>query len=131
MSKGREAGFVDGLFATHPPSSKRVDENRKLVSELGGGGYRGADVYQKKTALLRKLQPAYDTYDKAMELAGKKDYAAAIDKISQAIKLAPREAMFYGLRGRLYQQQENLTKAGKDFLTNKETSSSLSKIKVK
>ncbi|MEH6356825.1 MAG: M48 family metalloprotease [Marinobacter sp.] len=115
MSKGRSAGFIDGLFATHPPSAKRVAENRKLVSEVGGGGYRGEDIYQKKTALLRKLQPAYDAHDKAVELAGKKEYAAAIDKVNQAIKLAPREAMFYNLRGRLYQQQENLDKAGKDF----------------
>jgi len=115
MSKGRSAGFIDGLFATHPPSAKRVAANRKLVSEIGGGGYRGEDVYQKKTALLRKLQPAYDAHDKAVELAGKKEYAAAIDKVNQAIKLAPREAMFYNLRGRLYQQQENLDKAAKDF----------------
>lgn len=115
MSKGRSAGFIDGLLATHPPSAKRVAANRKLVSEIGGGGYRGEDVYQKKTALLRKLQPAYDAHDKAVELAGKKEYAAAIDKVNQAIKLAPREAMFYNLRGRLYQQQENLDKAAKDF----------------
>lgn len=115
MSQGRSAGFIDGMFATHPPSAKRVSENRKLVSEIGGGGYRGEDAYQKKTALLRKLQPAYEAYDGAVELAGKKDYAAAIDKVNQAIKLAPREAMFYNLRGRLYQQQKNLDKAGKDF----------------
>jgi len=115
MSQGRSAGFIDGLFATHPPSAKRVSENRKLVSEVGSGGYRGEDVYQKKTALLRKLQPAYDAHDKAVELAGKKEYAAAIDKVNQAIKLAPREAMFYNLRGRLHQQRKNLDKAAKDF----------------
>ena len=115
MSQGRSAGFIDGLFATHPPSAKRVSENRKLVSEVGSGGYRGEDVYQKKTALLRKLQPAYDAHDKAVELAGKKEYAAAIDKVNQAIKLAPREAMFYNLRGRLHQQRKNLNKAAKDF----------------
>lgn len=115
MSQGRNSGFVDGLFATHPPSAKRVDENRKLLSQIGGGGFRGEDIYQQKTALLRKLQPAYDAHDKALKMAGKKDYSGALNKVNQAIKLAPREAMFYNLRGRLYQQLEQPDKAGKDF----------------
>ncbi|HAZ87581.1 MAG TPA: peptidase M48, partial [Marinobacter adhaerens] len=55
--------FIDGLFATHPPSAKRVQENRELVQKVGAGGYRGEDVYERKMAKLRSLQPAYDAHD--------------------------------------------------------------------
>lgn len=115
LSNGQQAGFVDGLFATHPPSAKRVRENSKLVGEIGGGGYRGADVYKKKTATLRKVQPAYDAHDKAMKLASDGDMDAALNKINEAIDLLPREAMFYSLRGRIYQEQKKNDKAQADF----------------
>tara|TARA_R110002095_G_scaffold114060_1_gene99588 strand:+ start:1038 stop:2399 length:1362 start_codon:yes stop_codon:yes gene_type:complete len=115
LSKGQQAGFVDGLFATHPPSEKRVRENRKLVAEIGAGGYRGADVYKKKTATLRKVQPAYDAHDQAMKLASDGDMNAALEKVNEAINLLPREAMFYSLRGRIYQEQDKNDKASADF----------------
>ncbi|WP_417544682.1 M48 family metalloprotease [Marinobacter sp.] len=115
LSKGQQAGFVDGLFATHPPSAKRVRENSKLVAEIGAGGYRGADVYKKKTATLRKVQPAYDAHDQAMKLASDGDMNAALEKVNEAIKLLPREAMFYSLRGRIYQEQDKHDKASADF----------------
>ncbi|WP_100640355.1 M48 family metalloprotease [Marinobacter salexigens] len=115
LSQGQQAGFVDGLFATHPPSAKRVRENNKLANELGVGGYRGADVYKKKTAILRKTQPAYNAHDEAMELAAGGDMSGALKKVNEAINLLPREAMFYSLRGRIYQQQKQPDKAQADF----------------
>lgn len=115
LSKGQQAGFVDGLFATHPPSAKRVRENSELVNKIGGGGYRGADVYKKKTATLRKVQPAYDAYDQAMKLASDGDMNAALNKVTEAINQLPREAMFYSLRGRIYQEQNKHDKASSDF----------------
>ncbi|SHK61047.1 Putative Zn-dependent protease, contains TPR repeats [Marinobacter antarcticus] len=115
LSKGRDSGFVDGLFATHPPSAKRVRENTEQVKKIGGGGYRGADVYKQKTATLRKLQPAYDAHDQAMKLASDGDMSAALKKVNEAISLLPREAMFYSLRGRIYQEQDKQDKAQADF----------------
>jgi len=115
LSQGQQSGFLDGLLATHPPSAKRVRENSKLVNEIGGGGYRGADVYREKTAFLRKVQPAYDAHDQAMQLASKGDMNAALNKINQAIKLLPREAMFYSLRGRIHQEQKKYDQASADF----------------
>ncbi|RBP31147.1 putative Zn-dependent protease [Marinobacter pelagius] len=115
MSEGRDQGFIQGLFATHPPSAKRVAENRELVSNIGAGGYRGADVYQRKLAKLRELQPAYDAHDEALKLASNKNYDAALGKINEAIRILPREAMFYSLRGRIYQQQKQMQKAEADF----------------
>ncbi|MDO6825577.1 M48 family metalloprotease [Marinobacter sp. 1_MG-2023] len=115
LSQGQNTSFVDGLFATHPPSARRVQENSELVSKIGGGGYRGADVYQKKTATLRQLQPAYDAHDEAMKLASDGDMDAALKKVNEAIDLLPREAMFFSLRGRIYQEQNNHDKASADF----------------
>ncbi|MFO7530174.1 MAG: M48 family metalloprotease [Marinobacter sp.] len=115
LSEGRDQGFIQGLFATHPPSAKRVAENRELVNKIGAGGYRGEDVYQRKLAKLRELQPAYDAHDEALKLASNKDYDDALAKINEAIRLLPREAMFYSLRGRIYQQQKKLKEAEADF----------------
>lgn len=115
LSESRDQGFIQGLFATHPPSARRVAENRELVSKIGAGGYRGADVYQRKLAKLRELQPAYDAHDEALKLASNKDYDAALGKINEAIRILPREAMFYSLRGRIYQQQKEMQKAEADF----------------
>ncbi|AXS81656.1 M48 family metalloprotease [Marinobacter sp. Arc7-DN-1] len=115
LSEGSQSGFIDGLFATHPPSAKRVEENRQLARKIGTGGYRGKDVYDRRMAKLRSLQPAYDAHDKAMELASKGEMKAALDKVNEAIRLLPREAMFYALRGRIYQEQKQDDKASTDF----------------
>ena len=115
LSKERSTGFLQGLFATHPPSAKRVEENRELVNRIGAGGYRGEEVFERKLATLRQLQPAYDAHDKALELASEDNRAGALEKVNDAIRLLPREAMFYSLRGRIYQEQGNLKKASEDF----------------
>lgn len=115
LSEGRNPGFVEGLFATHPPSAKRVQENRELAQKIGTGGYRGEEVYQRKLAELRSLQPAYAAHDKALELASKGDMDAALEKINEAIRILPREAMFYALRGRILEEQKQPQKAAEDF----------------
>ena len=115
LSEGRQSGFIDGLFATHPPSAKRVEENRELAKQIGTGGFRGKDVYTRKTAKLRELQPAYDAHDDALKLASEGDMNAALNKVNEAIRLLPREAMFYALRGRIYQEQKQNGKATADF----------------
>jgi predicted Zn-dependent protease len=115
LSEGQDSNFVQGLFATHPPSGKRVHDNRKLTTKLGTGGYRGADVYRKKTAKLHKLQPAYDAHDEALKLASQDNMKAALAKINEAIRMEPDEAMFYALRGRIYGDQKEHKKAAADF----------------
>ncbi len=115
LSEGRDSSFIQGMFATHPPSAKRVQRNRELVDEIGAGGYRGEDVYERKLATLRKLQPAYDAHDEARKLASEGNMDAALKKVNEAIRLAPDEAMFYTLRGRIYKEQEKLQQASDDF----------------
>lgn len=115
LSQGRDSSFIEGMFATHPPSAKRVQRNMELVDKIGAGGYRGEDVYERKLATLRKLQPAYDAHDEARKLASEDDMDAALNKINEAIRMAPDEAMFYTLRGRIYKDQEKLQQASDDF----------------
>ena len=115
LSEGRETSFVEGMFATHPPSQKRVRENQELVDKIGAGGYRGREEYQKKTELLRSLQPAYDAHDEALKLASDDKLDQALAKVNEAIRIEPEEAAFYSLRGRIYRAQDNPKKADADF----------------
>jgi len=115
LSEGRSSSFLQGLFATHPPSQRRVDENRRMARELGTGGTRNRDRYQQMIAEAKRLQPAYDLHDEALKLAGEKKYQAALDKVNQALKQAPREAAFFATRARLYDAMNNPDKAEADF----------------
>ncbi|MDK8465194.1 M48 family metalloprotease [Marinobacter sp. SS13-12] len=115
LSEGRNPGFIEGMFATHPPSQKRVNENQELVNKIGAGGYRGKDEYQKKLSFLRDLQPAYDAHDEALKLASDDKLDQALAKVNEAIRIEPEEAAFYSLRGRIYKAQDNEKKAEADF----------------
>jgi len=115
LSEGNESSWLNGLFASHPPSAKRVQANQKLVQKIGAGGYRGAEIYQRRIAMIKKLQPAYEAQDNAMKLASEGDFSGALEAINKAIKIEPREAMFFALRGRIYKSQNQLKKARADF----------------
>lgn len=115
LSQGRDSSWLNNMFATHPPSARRVQENQALVQQLGAGGYRGRDVYQRRIAKLKELQPAYDAYDEAMKLAAEGKMKAAMDAINKAIRQESGEAKFYALRGRIYENQKQRDKAQADF----------------
>ena len=38
LSQGKQSDFIEGLFASHPPSQERVDANKTTLAELGEGG---------------------------------------------------------------------------------------------
>lgn len=57
----RAQGWIGGLFASHPPSAQRVEQNKATLAELhGSGGEVGAERYLQHTAALRQMKPAYD-----------------------------------------------------------------------
>jgi len=120
LSKGNNPGFVQGLFATHPPSIKRVQENQELVNKIGAGGYLGRETYQKKLSFLRSVQPAYEAFDRAREFAGNDQLDKAMTEINEAIRIEPEEAAFYAFRGKIYRARNQLDQAAADF--NKATS---------
>jgi predicted Zn-dependent protease len=98
LSGSKSPNWLAGMFATHPPSQERVDANRSMAATLPAGLYRGEDVYQRKIAFLLRSKPAYAAHDEGRKSL-EKDPAHALVQAERAIKLEPREAMFYALRG--------------------------------
>lgn len=99
LSEGRRQNWLEGLFASHPPSQERVTRNRETVAKLGAGGDLGAERYAQRIAPLRALKPGYDKYDQAQAALQKKDVATARRLAQEAVALVPREGTFHQLLG--------------------------------
>jgi predicted Zn-dependent protease len=99
LSADRKSTFIDGLFASHPPSQKRVADNKVTLTKMGAGGYWGEDVYAQKVAKLKSTQAAYKAYDEGVKALREKDVAKARKLAKQAIRGEPREARFQDLLG--------------------------------
>ena len=111
LSEGRNQDWMSGLFASHPPSQERVDNNRKTARKLPEGGETGRERYQQKTAYLRRVQPAYEAYDEAQKALADDKPAQAQEKLNQALAIEPREALFHDLQGDLYALNKKTDKA--------------------
>jgi beta-barrel assembly-enhancing protease len=99
LSEGRRQNWLDGLFASHPPSAERVAKNRATVAQLGAGGDLGAARYVARLAPMKQLKPGYDKYDQALAALQKKDTAGAKSLANEAVRLVPREGQFHQLLG--------------------------------
>lgn len=105
LSEGKEPGFLEGLFASHPPSRARIEANRQEATKYSGG-VRNKSQYQKAIAQLIKDRPAYEKYEEAQKAAGKKNYIDALNLVNQSIQLQPRENLFWDMKGELLLRQE-------------------------
>lgn len=99
LSGDRDADWISGLFASHPPSQKRVDANIATAANLPAGGEVGRESFESVMAKTMAAKPAYDIYDEANALLADKKTAEVIDKANEAIRLFPDEGNFYALRG--------------------------------
>lgn len=99
LSQGRQSNFLEGLFASHPPSPERVAANKATLAKLGAGGEMGKEIYAQKTAKLRATRGAYKAYDEAVKALGEKNVDKAKTLINQAIAIEPKEARFQELLG--------------------------------
>ncbi|MBS3803014.1 MAG: M48 family metalloprotease [Oleiphilaceae bacterium] len=115
LSEGDAPGFVQGLFATHPPSQKRVEENQKLVENIGAGGELGRQAYDQKLSYLREHLPAYEAEEEAQSLAKEGNTDAALAKVNEAIRIEPDEARFYSLRAQLNEKKDRTEQARADY----------------
>ena len=101
----KQQSWLDGMFATHPPSQERVDKNKayaeKLAAKYGKGGEVGAEPFAAATQKLRQMKPAYDKYDQAMAAAEKKDFATAKALLAEVSKMVPNEGSFQVLLGQI------------------------------
>ncbi len=114
LSSGKGAkqqGWLDGLFASHPPSQERVERNRATAAELGRGGVIGADTYAAHLAPLVAMKPGYDKYDEAVAAARKKEFDRANALALEATRLLPKEGRAQQLLGDIAIAQKNPQKA--------------------
>ena len=58
LSEGRRQDFLSGLFASHPPSQERVQNNIRTLSQYPPAGNDGRKTYKTKIARLEKTQIA-------------------------------------------------------------------------
>lgn len=114
LSGDKSLNWLAGMFATHPPSQERVEANRAMAAALPANLYRGEDVYQRKLAFLMHSKPAYAAHDAGRKSLAK-DPAHALAQAERAIKLEPREAMFYALRGDALKKLGRVAEAEQDY----------------
>jgi len=107
LAEGAESSFIDGLFASHPPSQDRVIANMNTVEELGNpGGDLGEARYQEAMKFLKDSSDAYQSFDEAQTLFAKGDYDKALDSLTTALQQVPSEARFHGLQGNIHYQRK-------------------------
>jgi predicted Zn-dependent protease len=112
LSEARQSGWVEGLFASHPPSQERVARNRETAARLGGDNLEyGRERFSAAIAPLLKDASAYEAQDNALKAAKAGDMKAANASIEKAIRLQPREPKFYGLKGDLALHQKQFRTA--------------------
>ncbi len=106
LSADRKSNFLDGLFASHPPSEKRVGDNKETLKTLGAGGFWGKEIYAQKTARLKRTKPAYEAYDQAVKALKTNEIDKAKKLVKKAITIEPKEARFQELLGDIAMSQK-------------------------
>jgi predicted Zn-dependent protease len=102
LSEGRNQDWLSGLFASHPPSRERLENNRKTASGLPPGGDMGKERFLAETAYLRRVKPAYEAFDEANKAASEEKLELAQSKLDEAMAIEPRESLFLALQGDLH-----------------------------
>ena len=118
LSGERRTDFIQGLFASHPPSAERVTNNKGLVKRLHKEGYAngkfGQTDYARALQPVKSTLPAFAAYDEAQKLYNEKNLDGALAAVNKALSLSNREAVFHGLRGAIRFQQNRFA----DSITN-------------
>lgn len=117
LSKDRNSDWLSGLFASHPASRERVANNRATAKALPDSGEFGREVYMSETAHLRKITPAYETYDKARKALKEDNFQQARSLANQALKQEPREALFHALSGDIHSASKEFRMAERAYNT--------------
>ena len=99
LNQQKRENWLSGLFASHPPSMERVRLNRAAAAKLKVGGERGVQRFQKAIAHLKKVQPAYEAYQKGRKSLETGNTKQAITQAKSAIKTEPKEGLFHTLLG--------------------------------
>jgi beta-barrel assembly-enhancing protease len=115
LSEGRDQGFLQGLFASHPPSPERVEANQRTADELGREGTIGRERYQRMIARLKSLEPAYKAHDEGRKALSEGDHGQALAKAEQALAIESGEAIFHALKGDALASQDSYSAAEQSY----------------
>lgn len=115
LSEQHAQDWLQGLFASHPPSQERVAKNKQLADQYGSKGTRNKDAYQRAIKQLKQDKAAYDLHDRALKMASSNDLPKALDLTQQAINKQPKEALFYVTKGQIDLSQDRVTSAKSAF----------------
>ncbi len=100
FSKGQKSSWIDGLFASHPPSMERVKANMEHAKKFStGASFTGEREYQQALSYLHSKQEAYDLSDQAAKALKSGEFDTALSLITKAEKIEPREALFQAIKG--------------------------------
>ena len=111
LDQQRDKQWLDGLFATHPPSEERVEANEMTVEQYPQGGYMGDKEYKKEIRRLKKTAGAYDAMERGYKFLYRKDPEAALKQAQIAIDIEPQEGHFYNLQGKALVMQNKYQQA--------------------
>lgn len=115
LSEDRRQSWLEGLFASHPPSQARVEKNREYAQELAVDGELGRQAFQQHTAYVRRVQPAYAKYQEGVQALQQKQPAVARQKAHEALEIEPQEGKFHGLLGQAAMAEDRRSEASAHF----------------
>jgi predicted Zn-dependent protease len=102
----KSPSWLEGLFASHPPSQERANANFERAKTKPRGLTLGKERYQEKIAKLKKRISAYENYDNGVKAYQNGELSSALQLVNNAIKEEPQEALFYGLKGDVLAKQD-------------------------
>lgn len=111
LHENKEPNWLEGLFASHPPSQERLQNNLDMLNTLPPGGDRGEERYRVKTAHLTETKQAYEAFDEGRKALSDNDLATAKSLAEKAIRFEPKEGIFYGLLGDVEREKQDHRKA--------------------
>lgn len=106
MSEKQDSGWLEGLFASHPPSRDRITANRANLANHAKGGVRNKDAFERAISQLKRDKNAYKNYQDSLKAAKDKQYDQALSLVGSAIEQQPRENLFWEMKGKILLQQD-------------------------
>lgn len=106
MFDKQEPSWLEGMFASHPPSRDRVAANRAELAKYPKGGARNKEAFQRALGQLKQDKDAYKNYEEAMKAAKSKQYDKALSLVDSSIQQQPKENLFWELKGQLLLQED-------------------------
>lgn len=106
MMDKQEPSWLEGLFASHPPSRDRVAANKEELAKYPKGGARNKAAFQRALSQLQHDKDAYTNYQDAMKAAKSKQYDKALSLVDNSIQQQPKENLFWELKGQLLLQKD-------------------------